>query len=138
MATSWIWCEPMADRLTPLRAIRAFCREKCCLSSREVKLCPQKDCFLYEYRFGRNSARTGIGVCQRDSQGRYLAMDSRSSRVFSAVRVSKGGGKGNVLRYLPRANAEEPRKPGIRMAQGEVRIRETDGGLYIQIKQKHK
>ena len=37
---------------TPLKAIRAKCLECSNGSSNEVKLCPIKDCALYEYRTG--------------------------------------------------------------------------------------
>ncbi len=65
-------------RKTPLRAIRAFCLE-CAGSSQEVALCtanekdiaayreagddtPYPVCLLYEYRFGHNPARKGVGA----------------------------------------------------------------------------
>ena len=65
-------------RLSPLKAIRANCLDCCGGSSKEVELCsanprdislaeaagdetPYKGCFLYEYRFGRNPARRGLG-----------------------------------------------------------------------------
>ncbi len=48
-------------RLTPLKAIRQKCLECSCGSSHEVNLCPITDCALYEFRFGKNSNRKGIG-----------------------------------------------------------------------------
>ena len=65
-------------RKGPLKAIRAFCLECCGSSSKEVSLCTAnladikkaKDegdetaydgCPLYEFRFGKNPARKGLG-----------------------------------------------------------------------------
>ncbi len=47
-------------RLTPLKAIRAFCLQCVCESSPEVKLCPSTDtCPLWPHRFGKNPTITG-------------------------------------------------------------------------------
>lgn len=65
-------------RRGPLKVIRAFCLECCGGNSKEVELCtanpgditkaedigndtPYQGCPLYEYRFGRNPARKGLG-----------------------------------------------------------------------------
>ncbi|MFC1715621.1 hypothetical protein ACFL6S_18270 [Candidatus Poribacteria bacterium] len=41
-------------RLTPLRSIRKFCVDDCCLGQiKEARLCPSIDCALHPYRFGR-------------------------------------------------------------------------------------
>jgi len=64
-------------RLTPLKAIRKFCLE-CAGTNKEVESCTANEaeirkareqgdmtnyspCFLYEFRFGKNPARKGIG-----------------------------------------------------------------------------
>lgn len=39
-------------RLTPIKAIRKKCLECCCGQTKEVHLCPIKDCALWGYRFG--------------------------------------------------------------------------------------
>jgi hypothetical protein len=44
---------------TPLKAIRLKCKDCCCGSPQEVKLCPVKDCSLYPYRLGKHPNRTG-------------------------------------------------------------------------------
>ena len=51
----------LARRLTPLKAIRAKCLDCCAGSVREVNRCHITDCFLHQYRFGRNPRRAGIG-----------------------------------------------------------------------------
>lgn len=40
-------------RLTPMKAIRQKCLDCSCGSSKEVSLCPIKNCPLYGYRFGK-------------------------------------------------------------------------------------
>ena len=40
-------------RLTPTKAIRAKCLDCCCGSAKEVRLCTNKKCSLYPYRFGK-------------------------------------------------------------------------------------
>jgi len=47
--------------LTPLKAIRAKCLDCSCWQPKEVKLCPDAECTLYPYRFGKNPNRSGIG-----------------------------------------------------------------------------
>ncbi len=39
-------------KLTPIKAIRAKCLDCSCGQFKEVKLCPVKNCPLYEYRNG--------------------------------------------------------------------------------------
>ncbi len=49
--------ETKTKRLTPVKAIRAYCLECSCGSPSEVKLCVIPDCPLYAYRLGKNDAR---------------------------------------------------------------------------------
>lgn len=39
-------------KLTPIKAIRAKCLDCCSGQVKEVRLCPAKNCALYEYRHG--------------------------------------------------------------------------------------
>ena len=48
-------------KIPPLKAIKAHCLDCSCWSKKEVQLCVISDCPLYPYRFGKNSARKGIG-----------------------------------------------------------------------------
>ena len=47
--------------MRPLKAIRLNCLDCCCGSAKEVKLCVIPQCPLYEFRFGKNPNRKGIG-----------------------------------------------------------------------------
>ena len=49
------------ENLTPIKAIREKCLDCCCGQEDEVTLCPKEDCALYQYRFGKNPNRKGIG-----------------------------------------------------------------------------
>lgn len=51
----------MEKRLTPVKAIRAKCLDCSNQSAYEVTNCPIYHCPLYEYRFGHNPARKGLG-----------------------------------------------------------------------------
>ena len=45
----------MADKpRTFSKAIRAYCLDCCGGSANEVKLCPAKECPLWDFRFGKN------------------------------------------------------------------------------------
>ncbi len=62
---------------SPLKAIRAKCLDCCCDHITEVKLCPESDCPLHPFRFGRNPFRKREltdeqreALCQRLELGR--------------------------------------------------------------------
>jgi hypothetical protein len=48
-------------RLTPLKSIRSKCLDCMCGQPKEVRKCTSTDCPLFEYRFGKNPSRSGIG-----------------------------------------------------------------------------
>ena len=56
--------------MTPLKSIRKKCLDCMCGSANEVKLCPSDDCPIFQYRFGKNPARKGIGGVGRPFQKR--------------------------------------------------------------------
>jgi hypothetical protein len=45
---------PNSPKLTPVKAIRAFCTDCVCGSVRDVETCPDGGCALHPYRMGRN------------------------------------------------------------------------------------
>ena len=47
----------MAERLTPIKAIRAKCLDCCCGQRQEVRLCPVSACPLFPYRLGKRPAK---------------------------------------------------------------------------------
>ena len=51
--------KPENKKITnPLLAIRKRCLDCCCYQEKEVRLCPAKDCPLYDFRFGKNPYHT--------------------------------------------------------------------------------
>jgi len=48
--------------ITPMKAIRHYCKECCGFNARAVKECTSTYCPLYPYRFGKQPGRAGIGV----------------------------------------------------------------------------
>ena len=52
-------------KLTPIKAIRAKCLECSCGQWKEVRLCPVKNCPLYEYRNGHRP-KEGEGIKEND------------------------------------------------------------------------
>jgi len=48
-------------RLTPLKAIRQKCLDCAAGQPKEIRLCTIVKCPLYQYRFGKNPNRKGIG-----------------------------------------------------------------------------
>ena len=44
--------------ITPIKAIKAKCLDCCCGQREEVKLCPVKDCPLWQFRLGKNPNRS--------------------------------------------------------------------------------
>ena len=55
----------MGKILTPVAAIRARCLACAKGKAAVVRKCVQQDCPLFQYRFGRNPARKGIGGPRR-------------------------------------------------------------------------
>lgn len=54
------------NRLTPIKAIRAWCLECVCGVASEVKLCPSEDCPLYPYRLGKNPNRSSVKLSDEE------------------------------------------------------------------------
>lgn len=64
--------------MTPLQAIRKKCLDCCCGQANEVRLCVCKDCTLYEFRFGHNPARKGIG-------GKFGQLSNKGAKAGKSV-----------------------------------------------------
>jgi hypothetical protein len=71
----------MNRRQTPLKAIRLKCLDCSGDSTKEVRLCPIKDCPIYMYRMGRNPNRTK-GTTE-DTQDELEAGNRAVRRGFS-------------------------------------------------------
>jgi hypothetical protein len=52
---------PIGKKIKTLKAIRSKCLECCCDSANEVNLCTVPNCGLFQFRFGKNPNRAGMG-----------------------------------------------------------------------------
>lgn len=48
-------------KLTPIKAIRAKCKDCTCNQNVEIRECPITDCPLYEYRMGHRPKNDSVG-----------------------------------------------------------------------------
>lgn len=85
----------MLTILSPMKAIRAKCLECCDGSSIEVNACVVYDCPLFQYRFGRNPKRTGIG--NKGGNIESLARAREAMRARKAKEDKQSGG--SVLEF---------------------------------------
>lgn len=79
----------MSKKLTPLSAVKAYCRQCSGESPKSVKLCPISNCSLYPYREGHNPARKGVGprVTPFASKSGAESTNSTSTEVLNESRA---------------------------------------------------
>lgn len=53
---------------TPLRAIRAKCRDCMCNQVAEIRKCPITSCPLYPYRMGHRPKKTGAAAAETGAE----------------------------------------------------------------------
>lgn len=87
-----------ARKNTPLRAIRAKCRECSGGSTAEVRECPVYDCPLYPYRNGHNPARRGIGgkcgfSAKNPNSRRETTQENDSEGSYTTEHGTSGNGR---------------------------------------------
>ena len=59
----------MTTKLTPLKAIKVYCKESCCAGEYlSWKECTFVDCPLFVYRMGTNPNRKGINKKIKDKE----------------------------------------------------------------------
>ena len=67
----------------PVKIIRLKCLDCCCGSSKEVSLCPSKDCPSWPWRFGKNPYR----VKKEYSEVELAEMRVRMQKAISAKKA---------------------------------------------------
>ena len=72
-------------RVTPLKAIRLKCLDCSCQQPHEVRLCPHTECASYQYRFGKNPARRGMG-----GKTGSFSQKTLTQQAISNVKVEDG------------------------------------------------
>lgn len=63
----------MEKQKNPVKAIRAYCLNCCLESSKEVALCAEDGCELFEFRFGKNPYRAKRTEAQIEAARNALA-----------------------------------------------------------------
>ena len=81
----------MSSYKTPLQAIRSYCLECSCSCSGTVKDCPEDECSLHPYRFGKNpyikANITDERLLQLKENGRRLAEWNKSKAASPEDRI---------------------------------------------------
>ena len=68
-------------KLTPMKAIRRKCIDCSC---NEVKLCPVKNCPLYDYRFGKDPHRKKVEYTEEQRK-------AMATRIFENIHLNNKG-----------------------------------------------
>jgi hypothetical protein len=117
-------------RLTPVRAIREYCKTVCAGSPKETRLCTVSACPLYGFRQGKHSARAGIGVGPRSRRGRFLPKSDRST---GGSLPGKGPGSVDWGSATSGSNCGKNKTSDIEWPSGAVRIKQTSSGMLITL-----
>lgn len=75
----------MSKVLTPVKAIRAKCLDCSCSQTKEVNLCPIKNCSLYPYRFGKRPRATLESETYSFKKGNEKGFKGSGVSQFKAV-----------------------------------------------------
>lgn len=67
-----------------MKAIRRKCIDCSCGSSNEVKLCPVKNCPLYDYRFGKDPHRKKVEYTEEQRK-------AMATRIFENIHLNNKG-----------------------------------------------
>lgn len=125
-------------RLSPVRAIRAYCLGVCAGSAKEVRLCTTPECPLYEFRFSKNYARAGIGGGARNEKGRFIPKKSHTTGPDLIMTPKEYPSKGEAVLTRPASNKLEYAQSQVEEAEGKIRIKRTTAGLVISLTQASK
>lgn len=68
------------EKITPLRAIRLYCR-KCSAGTKEVRLCTIADCELFTFRMGRKPKTQRPGNPELTERRRQVVAAARAARL---------------------------------------------------------
>jgi len=96
--------------------------------------CDDEGCPLFIYRMGKNPARAGIGVGNREKNGRFYSKNTPPA-VTSETKVAdkrKDRGWANLI------NLEAPSKKISVLEKGTLTITENKGKILITITKKPK
>lgn len=118
-------------RLTPVKAIREYCKKTCAGSPKEVRLCPVSECPLHPYKMGTQPSRSGIGGGPRSPRGIFLSRNSHTTAKNPIMTPNMGKSSrahhGSTMREFEGSEIEE--------TKGQIRIEKTSSGLLIRLTQ---
>ncbi len=126
-------------RLTPIKAIRKYCKTVCAGSSKETFLCTVLACPLYGFRQGKHSARAGKWVGPRSRKGRFLPKSDRAAgkNLIKCLKESYATGAVVLDDSIP--SGTEVNEEGIAIERaGKVRIQQRGNNLLITLIQEGK
>lgn len=77
----------MSEQITsPAKAIRKYCLSCCLESTLEVKLCPDEDCPLHPFRFGKNPFRARSEMTEEQKERmRTVLAEARAKKAENSV-----------------------------------------------------
>lgn len=80
--------EPKMDtekKLSPLKAIRSYCKLHCCCSDRQSWVnCTLTNCFLYDFRFGKKNVGNRITKTSSRKKQAVSLIDSNKNEQLEA------------------------------------------------------
>jgi len=123
------------SRLSPVKAIKKYCKTVCAGSSKETFLCTVLACPLYGFRQGKHSARAGIAVQPRSRGGRFLPKSDRSTGGSLSGKGPGSADWGSATSIVPGPTGGKNRTSDIEWSNGEVRIKQTSSGMVIRLTQ---
>ena len=123
-------------RLSPVKAIRKYCRMVCAGSPKEVRLCSVPTCPLYSFRQGRNPSRRGITGSQRGYKGRFLPKNHLSTGENPRMLPTDSLDRGETVSVDPGMNNSKNPFQCLRLSkEGRIRISDTGREVVIRLTQ---
>ena len=107
-------------KLTPLKAIRAYCIECCSGSKAEVRKCVIPSCALYPYRMGHDPHRKGIGREGGFSAKKLISANDSEHDSRSGCRHTSGNLKMKNTASVGIETAEKENRPGEESTETEA------------------
>lgn len=120
-------------KLTFAKAIRRYCLECSNQSPSEVRECPIPDCPLYQFRFGKNPNRKGIGPrLNKNDKGHFFSKKSNPAPIPARDFHANSDREGLDIIKTGSLNLVDPGEFATYPAINEVIAIERDGKIKIQ------
>ena len=117
--------------LSPLKSIRRYCLTRCENGPKAVRGCNDEECPNHPYRMAKQPSRAGIGVCDRDTTGRFRRKDTAQAGSLTGNNENKGVDKDKVNLCKPDTNKQE-----ISLAsEGIIKVKKSGKTMTIEVTQ---